>query len=384
MNEDKGTRYRRLERGLRAAAVASAATVMVMTTVSSLPSTLRSAGLRIADALAVPTGPATVWLSGTLVLAAIGALAGLAAFPFAARRQGALARRFGLPVVAPGLVFRRGLRRGIAWVLVGSTAWTLFAAVAARQPWLAGLVTAVTILAGAAVAMLAAPWLIVLSPRVRPVRDEALTGRMHALSARAGIRLAGLHEWVSGQDDGPGNAALVGVLGPRRLLVADSLVEASAPEEVDAIVAHELGHHVHGHTWRRVKRDGVSISVAVLAAHAAAAGPAQWIGGAVDLTDAAALPWMLCGGGLAWLVLRPSRLAQSRAHEAEADAFALALTGRPDVLERVLARIGARALASDDESLLTRAFFLTHPSIPSRIAAARRAADLNRGSAASR
>jgi STE24 endopeptidase len=83
---------------------------------------------------------------------------------------------------------------------------------------------------------------------------------------------------------------------------------------------------------------------------------------------------MLCGAALVWLALRPWRLAQSRAHEAEADAYALALTGRPDVLERVLARLGARNLTSDDESFLTRAFFLTHPPIPTRIAAARRAA----------
>ena len=83
---------------------------------------------------------------------------------------------------------------------------------------------------------------------------------------------------------------------------------------------------------------------------------------------------MLIGAGAVWLVSRPWQLALSRAHEAEADAFALELTGRADVLERVLTRIGARNLSSDDDSLLTRAFFLTHPPIPTRIAAARRAA----------
>jgi STE24 endopeptidase len=123
-----------------------------------------------------------------------------------------------------------------------------------------------------------------------------------------------------------------------------------------------------------VRGQATSVLLAVVSAQACAAGPARWIGGSDGLTDPASLPWMLLGAGAAWLAARPWHLAQSRIHEAEADAFALELTGRPEVLERVLVRLGARNLSSDDDSLLTRAFFLTHPPIPARIAAARRAA----------
>jgi STE24 endopeptidase len=221
--------------------------------------------------------------------------------------------------------------------------------------------------------MLVAPWVITWSAHVRPVRDEAITGRLHALASRAQIRLAGLHEWVLG-DEEHANAALIGVVGRRRLLISDTLVVGSPPEEIEAVVAHEIGHHVHGHTWRRTCHQAGAVVLAAVAAHAAAAGPARLFGGAHSTTDPVAVPWMLCAVAAVWLLTRPSRLALSRAHEAEADTFALELTARPDVLERVLARLGTRNLTSDDESLLTRAFFLTHPPIPSRIAAARRAA----------
>jgi len=375
VNEDKGTRYRRAERGLRVLEVAAATTALVGLAVSPLPDALRR---RAMSAIGTPDSPAYGLLAETgavaLILLVCLAAPALAAAPFALRRQGALARRFNVPVVTGRAHLGDHVRHGLLLVVGGSVAWWVFARLAARVPWLAGVGLALAILTLAGAVMLLAPWAILLSPRVRPLRDEAVTGRLHALASRANLRLAGLHEWVFGPHGDHANAALVGVVGPRRLLISDTLLTGCPPEEMDAVVAHELGHHAHGHTWQRVRGQATSLVLAALGAQAGAAGPARWFGGTDGLTDPASLPWMLLGAGAVWLAARPWQLAQSRAHEAEADAFALELTGRPEVLERVLTRVGARNLSSDDDSLMTRAFFLTHPPIPARIAAARRAA----------
>ena len=375
MNEDKSTRYRRAERGLRVLEVVTATLALLALAVSPLPRLLRAWTLALA-------GPARSADRALLVDAAAAALilltclatAALAASPFALRRLGSLARRYNIPIVTGRAHLRDHIRRGLLLVAVGSLAWWVLARLAAVAPWLAGIGLACSMLALAGIVMLLAPWVLLLSPRVRPLRDEAVTGRLHALASKANLRLAGLHEWVFGPHGDHANAALVGVVGPRRLLISDTLLTGCPAEEVDAVVAHELGHHAHGHTWQRVRLQATCFVVAVLGAQACAAGPARWIGGTGGLADPASLPWMLLGAGLVWLAARPWQLAQSRAHEAEADVFALSLTGRPDVLERVLIRIGARNLSSDDDSLLTRTFFLTHPPIPARIAAARRAA----------
>lgn len=355
MNEDKGTRYRRAERALRTLEVVACATALTGVALSGLA---RTVAARVSPVFA----PSAVLASTALV--AVVCMA-----PFAIRRRGVLARRYGLPVASPARVLRSLVNRGIVLVATVTAAWFVFQRASVATGSAAGLVTAVVLVAVAGVAMLVAPWLITLSPRIRPVRDEALTGRLHALASRAQIRLAGLHEWLSGRDDEP-NAALIGVVGRRRLLVSESLIVGSPPEEIDAVVAHELGHHVHGHTERRVRQQALALVIACLAAQVVA-----WCSGAfgatAGTTDPASLPWMLWGGGVAWLATRPWRLALSRRHEAEADAFALSLTGQPDVLARVLARVGERSLASGDESPFTRAFFLTHPPIPTRIAAAR-------------
>lgn len=375
MNEDKGTRYRRAERGLRVLEAAAATLALVVLAVSPIPEGLR----RLALSLAPPDGaPARALLAETLAAALILAVSltvmVLAATPFARRRKGPLARRYNVPEVSGGAHVRDHVRRGVLLVLGGSLSWWVFARLASWTPWFAGVALAVVMMASAGVVMLLAPWVILFSPRVKPLRDEAVAGRLHALASRANLRLAGMHEWMFGPHGDHANAALVGVVGPRRLLISDTLITGCPPEEMDAVVAHELGHHAHEHTWQRVRFQSASFVLAILGAQLCAAGPARWLGGTDGLTDPASLPWMMLGAGAIWLAARPWHLAQSRAHEAEADAFALALTGRPDVLERVLTRVGARNLSSDDDSWLTRAFFLTHPPIPKRIAAARRAA----------
>ena len=376
VNEDKGTRYRRAERTLRVLEVSAATAALALLALSPVAGWLRNGGHRMVS----PGLPAAYLLLADALIAAVIlavslAVAAAAAAPFAVRRQGALARRYNLPAGSARVYVYGTSRRSVVLVAAGAAAWWVFAGISLRVPWLAGLGLAASILGIAGIVMLLAPWVILLSPRVRPLRDEAVTGRLHALAARAQLRLAGLHEWVFGPQGDHANAALVGVVGPRRLLISDTLIAGCPPEEMDAVVAHELGHHSHGHTWQRVRSQATSLVLAVLGAQACAAGPARWLGGTGGQLDPASIPWMILGAGAVWLASRPWHLALSRAHEAEADAFALELTGRPDVLEKVLTRIGARNLSSEDDSLLTRAFFLTHPPIPARIAAARRAAD---------
>jgi STE24 endopeptidase len=375
VNENKGTRYRRAERTLRVCEVAVATVVLCAIAISPLPRTLRALGDALVGAGAGSTEVMAKDIAiAAAILAVSLALPAIAASPLALRRQGSLARRYNLPAVTGGAYASETLRRGLFIAAGGAAGWWIFARLASSAPWLAGLAFSASALLAAAIVMLLAPWLILLSPRVRPLRDEAVTGRLHAMASRAQLRLVGLHEWVFGPHGDHANAALVGVIGPRRLLISDTLIAGCPLDEMDAVVAHELGHHAHGHTWQRVRSQATTLVFAVLAAQASAAGPARWIGGTAGLTDPASLPWMLLGAGTVWLILRPWQLALSRAHEAEADAFALALTGRPDVLERVLMRLGTRNLSSDDDSWLIRAFFLTHPPIPARVAAARRAA----------
>jgi STE24 endopeptidase len=190
----------------------------------------------------------------------------------------------------------------------------------------------------------------------------------------------GVFEWRTSDRTSRANAALTGIGRTRRIILSDTLLSDYKPEEVEAVLAHEMAHHVHRDIWKGLAVDAAAGLLALVAADAAlraAAEPA----GLTGLSDPAGLPVaVLAMTAAAWLV-SPVKNAVSRALERRADRAALDLTGNADAFVSAMRRLGARNLAEASPSLLTRLFFHTHPPVDERIAlAAARAAE--RGSRA--
>lgn len=349
MNEDKGTRHRRLQRRLHVLQVASVSLSLAVLAVAT--ALLPSPGRPVAHDLAV--------------LGLVGSVLVVVSAPWAWARDVALERRFGRPVVSVGGWTRRHLWQWALMLASVTPLWLLFQWLQRMAPWAVVPVTTVVAISGSLLLLGLAPWLITWSPRVTVLADEALAGRLHALVGRSGLRLAGVHAWREGPGTSEPNAALIGAGPGRRLLLSASLLDSFTPEEIEVVVAHELGHHARGHIWRRIRMTWAITCGVVLVAQAVALLRASATG--ATFADARALPLMLLAGGAVALLARPRLLAQSRAHEAEADDFALAVTGRPDVLERILTRLGAHYKAAPDPSPFEAAFFLTHPPVRERV-----------------
>jgi STE24 endopeptidase len=132
------------------------------------------------------------------------------------------------------------------------------------------------------------------------------------------------------------------------------------------VLAHEVAHHVNHDIWKGLAVDAAAGLAAFLAADAAlraAVGPA----GLQGLSDPAGLPVAgLALTAAAWLA-SPLQNAVSRAHERRADRDALDLTGNVGAFVGAMRRLGARNLAEESPSFLTRLFFHTHPPIDERI-----------------
>lgn len=307
-------------------------------------------------------------IDDAVALGGVAALLSLVSAPWSWARDVALERRFGRE--ASGTLARAG-RHVWQWALATATTlplWMLFQTMQRLAPWLTVPVSWLAAAAGSLVLLVLSPWLISWSPRVTPLADETLAGRLHALVGRAGLHLAGIHAWRDSLAIEP-NAALLGAGPGRRLLLSESLLQTFAPEDIDVIVAHELGHHACGHIWRRMRAMWLVLLLALAAAQAAA-GAHAWLYGH-SAGHPRSLPWVMLAAGFIALMNRPRWLAQSRAHEVEADAFALRVTGRPDVLERILTRIGAHYKAAPEPSPFEAAFFLTHPPVRDRVSHAR-------------
>ena len=96
---------------------------------------------------------------------------------------------------------------------------------------------------------------VVLFPifyKFEPLENEELKQRLVRLSERAGTRVRGIYKWKLSEKSKKANAALTGLGNTRRIILADTLLDHYSPDEIEAVLAHELGHHVHQHILKSI------------------------------------------------------------------------------------------------------------------------------------
>ena len=201
-----------------------------------------------------------------------------------------------------------------------------------------------------------------------PLEDAALKQRIEALLTRCGFASSGLFVMDGSKRSAHGNAYLTGLGAARRIVFFDTLLEKLAPEEIEAVLAHELGHFRHKHVIKRIALSA-ALSLAFL-----------WLLG--QLIDQ---PWFYQGLGVGagstalglllfsmvlpvfLFPLAPLTSALSRRHEYEADAYAARQTAPADLIAALvkLYRDNAATLTPDP---LHSLFHDSHPPASQRIA----------------
>ncbi len=236
------------------------------------------------------------------------------------------------------------------------------------------------IIAGAAVPLtvalgnLAPVLLMPLFNTFQPLRDEPLAARVRALAARADVRISDVYEMdMSRQSEKP-NALFTGLGNTKRIVLGDTLLAQFPEDEVEAVVAHELGHQVHGDIWRLIGFGaGAGFGMAWLLSRIAppAVRRTRERTGVSDIADEASLPVLALLTTALGFVLMPVQAAFSRALERRADRFAVELTGNGEAYAHAMERLAARALADPDPPRPVVVMLYLHPPIAERIRAAR-------------
>jgi STE24 endopeptidase len=365
MNEDKATRYHRLRRRAFVLSAAWRVFLLAFLVVSGLVQALRDA---LAPALHSLPAFLHFPLTVLTVAAAVAVTLDLGALPMAFFAGFTLERRYGLSRQRAASWFRDHLKAAaVNLAFVGAAAVWMYVWIAAVPdrwwaPAWAGLVAAGVVMTWAAPVML-----LPLFFRFAPLADGPLRDRLLALAASAGLPALGVFEWRTSDRTSRANAALTGIGRTRRIILSDTLLSDYRPEEVEAVLAHEVAHHVHHDIWKGLAVDAAAGLAAFLAADAAL-GAAAGMAGLRGLADPAGLPVaVLAMTAVAW-VSSPLQNAVSRAHERAADRAALELTRNVDAFVSAMRRLGATNLAEQSPALLTRLFFHTHPPIDERIA----------------
>lgn len=369
MNEDKSARYHRLRRraGLLSAAAAAVLLTGLVATRASV--SLRGLSEQAAGALAGP-GPAWPWIVVGVYVTLLVGLHELVTLPAAFYRGFLLERRYGLSresFSVWAVDHAKAVMLGWVFGLGGSA--VLYGLLRSRPAdwWIpAGAIFSLTTVA---LAHLAPVVLLPIFYHLRPLDRDLLRARLKSLAGRAGSRIVGVYEWQLGERTRRANAALVGLGRTRRILVSDTLLAEYSDEEIEAVLAHELGHHVRHDIWRSIAYETALIFAGLFVADRAL----RVFGSAANLTspaDVTGLPILLLAMGGLSVLQRPLANALSRRQERLADRFALALTGRPAAFISVMRRLAAQNLAEEEPSRLVRIFFHTHPPTRERIAAA--------------
>jgi STE24 endopeptidase len=365
MNEDKAARFHRLQRRCFWIALGIQAVALLVLVAGGWSQRLRDSAVALTGATS--SSIATVIVFTIMLLVLLEALSAPERF----YRTFVLERRYGLSEIPLRLWlsdYAKGRLLGLVLVLMAAIAVYLALAFAPVLWWVvvAGLGVAAMIV----VARLLPAVFLPMFYAFKPLDRESLRARLESLSRRANVPVFGVYEWALGGKTRRANAALVGTGRGRRILLSDTLLSQYTDDEIEVILAHEMGHHAH-----RDIRNGLLLEAAcIVAICAAAAAMLRTLWAPLGLSgpaDVAGLPLLLMTAGAVSLVTTPLMHAWSRRNEHRADRFALKMTERPDAFVSAMRRLAAQNLAEERPSTATLWLFHSHPPFEQRIQAAR-------------
>ena len=366
MNEDKATRYHRLSRRARVLSSLAGLGALAAVVQGGGPPIVRDAVTSWTSASA--SSPSTVAIYALVLVVACLTVR----LPVAFYQSFLLERRYGLSSETFGAWLADYLKAALLVILVAvAGAEVVYTAMRWSPHW--WWLPAAACFSGAMVllARIAPVALFPLFYHFEPLERDALRARLEALSIRAGIPVLGAYVWGLGDKTKRANAALIGTGSTRRILLSDTLLANYSDDEIEVILAHEMGHHVQGD----IRTGLVLESLLILGSLAGGALILSWWWHAFGLagpSDVAGLPLLFLVAALVTVAAAPGVNALSRRNERRADRYALALTGHTEAFVSAMRRLGAQNLAEERPSRVAVWLFHTHPPIEERIENARR------------
>jgi STE24 endopeptidase len=202
-----------------------------------------------------------------------------------------------------------------------------------------------------------------------PVENEDLMGRISRLSDKAGVKIEKILSFDMSKSTNKANAMFTGLGKTKRILLGDTLLNNFSVDEIETVIAHELGHYKHKHIIKNLFT-GTFVSFFSLFLIASVYAWALKLvnpGGAI--TDTASLPLLLLVAMVLGLIISPLMSGLSRKYEFQADKFAVSETGKHDIFIEALQKLNLQNLGDPDPHPLVEWLFYSHPSIKNRVKA---------------
>ncbi|NPT46745.1 M48 family metalloprotease, partial [Paraburkholderia sp. 1N] len=306
------------------------------------------------------------------LVAAVIAITSAIDLPFEYYRQFVVEQRFGFNRMSKGIFFLdrlKGVLLGAAFglPLLFVVLWLMTQAGSLWWLWTWIVWVAFQLL----VLVLYPSFIAPLFNKFEPLKDEALKSRIEALMKRCGFAAKGLFVMDGSRRSAHGNAYFTGFGAAKRIVFFDTLLARLSGNEIEAVLAHELGHFKRRHVIKRMVVM-FAISLAMLAL-------LGWLTQCVWFYEGLGVRPSLIGGnsGLALVLfflalpvflffVTPLGSLSSRKHEFEADAFAATQTDAQDLVNALVKLYEDNASTLTPDPLYT-AFYYSHPPASQRI-----------------
>nr|AGF92822.1 endopeptidase [uncultured organism] len=207
-----------------------------------------------------------------------------------------------------------------------------------------------------------------------PLEDQELAERLTGLAEEAGVEVLGAYKMGAEEKTEKAIGGLTGIGSTRRIILSDTLLDNFTADEIETVIAHELGHHVNGDLiWSVVQSSlitlfGLFVAKLFLRPFAGVFG----LGGGIE-----SLPAFLLLLGALFFLLSPLDNWISRIRERRADEFAREMTGAFSAQASSLVKLSKRNLSDAAPHPLIEFLFYDHPSALKRVRAADRASGGN-------
>lgn len=211
--------------------------------------------------------------------------------------------------------------------------------------------------------------------KITPIENENLKERIKKLAHNAKLKVENVYKFNMSKNTKKANAAFTGLGKTKRIILGDTLLDNYSEDEIETVIAHELGHYKKKHIIKNIIIGTASSFLTLYIIAALYQSSLSWFG-YESITQISALPLLALWSMLIGIVQSPLGNILSRKFEYEADEYAINETKKPFAFIKTLEKLTDQNLGDKEPHPFVEWFFYSHPSIKNRIGAIERFAKI--------
>lgn len=202
--------------------------------------------------------------------------------------------------------------------------------------------------------------------KVKPIENESLKSKISKIAQDAGLKVENVYSFDMSKNTKKANAAFTGLGRTKRIILGDTLLDNFSEEQIETVMAHEVGHYKHKHITKNIIIGTLSSFLTLFIIAKLYEYSLNWYSFEA-VTQISALPLLTLWSMLIGLITTPLGNILSRKFEYQADRYAVSATRKPHSFISTIEKLTEQNLGDREPHPLVEWFFYSHPSIKNRI-----------------